>query len=220
MFHARRGFGVRSVGSAAPRVVSWTMPVPHGHNGVVAGAARIVLTLLAGALVCASLASAAAKPVVPAPNAVLTDGTPKFAWSVPEGETTTDVYVSTSKATVPRGAFVNKNIVDSQVFSSGEKTWTPTRQMFGGTYWWNVKTRNEDRTKSFYSKPQSFTIKPGGTISSLRITPYRDRHYLFISSKWRANTKPSALILRVKRGSKVVWTKKLAMTAVVPMQEH
>jgi hypothetical protein len=185
-------------------------PTRHRHGVRIA---TPIIPALVAALACASLAAASASPVTPARGAKVPTSTPTFTWTVPEGETTTDVYVSSSRRTAPNGAPLTARVVDSQTFSNGELTWTPTRPLFAGAYWWSVKTRTAD-AKTLYSPPRAFSVRATGRITSLRLTRYTSRHHLFISAKWRSNSKTSALVLRVKRGGRVVWTQRLPKTSL------
>lgn len=195
-----------------------------GYPGVVglAGAptsrrTTALLGALVAALAFAALAGASAIPTSPRHGAAVATSTPTFTWSVPEGETTTDVYVSSGRARTLPGAF--RSVVDGQSFSNGELTWTPTRPLFAGGYWWLVKT-HDAAAKELYSAPRAFTVRGSGRITQLRLTRYTDRHHLFISAKWRSNAKRPVLVLRVKRGARVLWTQRLPKTSIVPFAEE
>jgi hypothetical protein len=182
-----------------------------GAVGKLAGLALVVLAW-------ASLAAASATPLKPAPGAVVATSHPVFTWSVPEGETTSVVYISSSRKTAADGAFVGKNVVDSQVFSNGELRWSPTRPLFAGRYWWSVKTRN-DAAKEFHSAPRAFRVRAAGRITSLRLTRYTDSHRLLVTLKWRTNAKTSVVTVRIKRAGKQVWSTRFTQASLAPESE-
>jgi hypothetical protein len=164
------------------------------------------------ALVWTSLAAASASPVAPGPGAVVATSSPQFTWTVPEGETTTDAFIASGRRTGAGGAFLPRIVVDSQVFSNAETRWMPTRPLFAGRYWWQVRTRDAAGTQ-LHSAPRAFTVRASGRITALRLTRYTQSHHLFVSVRWRSNARTSAVTLRVRRGGRLVWSARLPKTS-------
>lgn len=158
--------------------------------------------LIAGALAIAAGAQAAATPVSPANGAVILSSHPLFVWSVPVGEVSRTIQIARSPQTTPSGKFFDENVVTTDFFDNEATTrWSPTSQLYAGSYWWSVGTRNEDYD-SFYSFPWAFKIPAIARITSIR---FRRTSYTFFTDeldttvRWTSNTRNVSVTVNIAR---------------------
>lgn len=170
---------------------------------------RRLLTIGATALVLlwSSTAIGAATPLSPAGGAVVDTSHPVFTWSVPPNEESDGIYVSRTSETTVDGEFFSENVVDSDVFFANETSWSPSRPLPAGTYWWNVWSHDRETFQSFYSAPSSFTIPARVGIASIRIRRYTNLDAIDVRVSFMANTETARVAVRLRRGSRAVWSK-------------
>lgn len=159
------------------------------------------------ALLLPPAAIGAATPVSPAGGAVVDTSHPVFTWSVPANEETDGIYVSRAPDTTVEGEFFSENVVDSDVFFANETSWSPRSALPAGTYWWNVWSHDRESFTSFYSAPVSFEIPARVRIASIRIRRYTGLDALDVTVRFVANTGQARVAVRLRRGSRTVWSK-------------
>lgn len=159
------------------------------------------------ALSLPSAAIGAATPLSPTGGAVVDTSHPVFTWSVPANEETDGIYVSRTPETTVEGEFFGENVVDSDVFFANETSWSPSSALPAGTYWWNVWSHDRESFSSFYSTPVSFEIPARVRIASIRIRRYTGLDALDVTVRFVANTEEARVAVRLRRGSRTVWSK-------------
>lgn len=159
------------------------------------------------ALLWPSTAIGAATPLSPAGGALVDTSHPVFTWSVPASEESDGIDVSRSPETTVDGEFFSENVVDSDVFFANETSWSPRSALPAGTYWWNVWSHDRESFASFYSTPASFTIPARVQIQSIRIRRYTFIDNLDVTVRFTANTESARVAVRLRRGSRTVWSK-------------
>lgn len=170
---------------------------------------RRLLTIAATtlALLSPSTAIAAATPLSPAGGAIVDTSHPVFSWSLPPNEESDGIYVALSPETTVDGEFFSENVADSDVFFANETSWSPTSALPAGTYWWNVRSHDRETFTSFYSAPVSFTIPARVQIQSIRIRRFTFIDNLDVTVRFTANTESARVAVRLRRGSRTVWSK-------------
>lgn len=149
-----------------------------------------------------SSAVGAATPISPAPKA-RTNSHPTFSWTLPAGETTEAIYISKSRLVTPQGEFYTENTEESDFFISDIRTWAPTRALFAGEHWWNIKSRNPDYLES-YSLPSPFTVIGEVRIDRARFVVYRFLREINIDVRWTTNAREVVVEARFYRGRRQV----------------
>jgi hypothetical protein len=159
------------------------------------------------ALVAPGIAGGAATPLSPAPGAVVDSSHPVFAWILPPNEESDWIDVADAPHTTVEGELFDENVVDGDVFFGNETSWSPSSPLPAGTYWWNVRTHDRETFDSYYSSPVSFTIPARVRITSIRIRRYTFIDNLDVTVRYVANTDEARVAVRVRRGSRTVWSK-------------
>lgn len=161
----------------------------------------LLSVLVAAALVAASVAGASASPIAPASGAVV-GSHPVFSWSLPAGEQSELIAISSSPSTTPEGAFFDENVADLGFFTDASTTtWAPTRPLFAGPYWWNVETVRTSDYSSFYSAPTAFTVGTNLRILGLKIERFFGQAWF--TPRWVTNGHQVAVSVRIRRPSGV-----------------
>jgi hypothetical protein len=169
---------------------------------------RTVALLAAAAvvLIAAAPAGASAVPVSPAAGASTT-GHPIFVWSLPSGETSEALRVASKPDVTPSGEFFEENVVDFGDPGETDTRWQPTSPLYAGNYWWSVETFASDPFAVLYMPPSPFTVAAIVKITKLKVQRDTELHEATFTVGFAANTKPpETVVLRVKRGRKVLWT--------------
>jgi hypothetical protein len=133
---------------------------------------------------------------------------PLFVWTIPAGELARSIDIARLPQTTPSGEFHQENVVTSGFFDREDTTqWSPTSQLYAGTYWWSVGTRNEDFERS-YSAPSSFKIPAIARITSVR---FRRTSYTFFPDeldtivRWASNTRNVRVTVTISRARRVLY---------------
>ena len=172
------------------------------RRAVLVSAAAVAL-----AVTFASLAFATAQPTSPAAGAT-TSSHPTFTWVLPANEEADWIAVSSRPETTPTGEFFTENVVDFDLLDAGEQTrWAPSKALFAGTHWWNVRTHDRNTFQSMFSPPSPFTVGAQTRIVGLRI---RRNSYTFIPDDltvdvtWATNVRAVVVDVVVMRGRRRV----------------
>jgi hypothetical protein len=159
------------------------------------------------ALLLPSVAAGAAAPISPAPGAVVDTSHPVFSWAVPANEESDWIDIAEAPDTTVEGEFFDENIVDGDVFFANETSWSPNSPLPAGTYWWNIRSHDTDTFQTFFSMPSSFTIPAKARIQSIVIKRYAFIDNIDITVRFTANTEDARISVRLRRGSRTVWSK-------------
>lgn len=141
------------------------------------------------------------------PAFVVPSSHPLFSWSAPENEESAAIYVANAPQTTPEGRFYDENIVDLDVFTRDEPTWSPTRAMFAGSYSWIVGTTDRNTFDSYNSAPSPFSIGAQVRISSGRV---RRQSWVYspdtldFTVRWSTNIRNVVVEARIFRGARQV----------------
>ena len=163
---------------------------------------RVFLTVLVG-LVVVSSAGAAARLISPPLDAVI-GSHPVFAWELPAGEASDALYVSRTPETTPEGAFFSENIAESAFFTDdGTQTWAPTRALYAGRYWWNVRTHDAEFVTA-YSGASSFRVAPSVRVLGVRTSRLSFLRELHLDMRWVTNLREVRVEARLFRGRRLV----------------
>ena len=164
--------------------------------------------MVAGALAIAGGAQGAASPVSPASGAIVISSHPLFVWTVPAGEVSRTIQIARAPQTTPSGEFYSENVVTSDFFDNETTTqWSPTSQLYAGSYWWSVGTRNDDFDYS-YSPPRAFRIPVVARITSVRLKKTTYDFFadeLEIIVRWASNTKVAVVTASITRGKRLLY---------------
>lgn len=118
-------------------------------------------------LICAAAAFAAAVPVSPAAKATVSSPHPTFTWTVPAGETVSDILISNTNHN--DNGFLDRAIDDGQV--SGKTSYAFSASiLIPGTYYWQLSGVDAD------GNPAMSEIKPFVVPAVVKFAP--------IKAKW------------------------------------
>jgi hypothetical protein len=112
------------------------------QRGLPADAETMRLSLLAFVAVTAAFlattAGAAPTPLAPAPGSSTTSTHPTFRWRVAVPEVSDSITIAKSPRLTANGEFVTADLVDEDDLQPDATSWSPTRPLPAGTYWWHV----------------------------------------------------------------------------------
>ncbi len=99
---------------------------------------RFVIAAAAVAAIAAATAGAASTPLSPAAGTVVSTTHPKFKWAIAPGEVAELIAIASSPATTSTGDFASGTLVDSSPLAPDATSWSPTKPLPAGKYWWHV----------------------------------------------------------------------------------
>jgi hypothetical protein len=161
--------------------------------------------LVAVAGIVTGTAFAAARPVTPAPGAVVRISHPVFSWTLPANEQSDALYIADKPDTTPEGKFYDENVVDAGVFFNNERRWLPTSPLYAGAYWWLVWSHDPNTFQNYYSAPAAFTIPASLAVLHPKTHRYLSLHWLDINARWTANIHEVTVKVRLLHRSRIVW---------------
>lgn len=124
------------------------------------------------AAVLATAVGAAPTPLSPAPGASTTSTHPTFRWTIAPPEVSDSITIASSPTLAATGEFVTANLVDEDDLASDATSWSPTRPLPAGTYFWHigsVDTTPGAPRGDLYSPVTKLTIKPAVSVQSLKL---------------------------------------------------
>jgi hypothetical protein len=162
---------------------------------------RVLLSAVAVGAVCVAAAGAAPNLVSPAGGASMTTTHPAFSWAVPSGENVLSISVARSPKINPStDDFMPGEISEVGWLKFDQTTWTPTRPLAAGRYFWHVGSRTDTGART-YSEVSSFVIRP--QITKLAIAAKSGYGRMFvITTSWVANERKVDFVARLFQGSK------------------
>lgn len=170
---------------------------------------RVIAVGAAAAALTAGSAGAVATLVSPTPGSSTTSTHPVFKWTLPAGEAGESISIARSPKIDPAtGDFTLAALQDSDILELGATTWTNTRPMEAGTYYWHVASRS-DTAKHIFSPTSSFVIRPAVKVNSIKVKTYKPQRTFMITASWKANVRKVSYVAVLYAGSKKLGEKKL-----------
>jgi hypothetical protein len=161
------------------------------------------------AAVCAAGVGAAPTPLSPAPGSSTTSTHPTFRWTVQAPEVSASISIAKSAQLAAPGEFVTANIVDVDDLEPDATSWSPTRALPAGTYWWHVGSR--DTTDGappgeLFTPVRQLTIRVSVAVQLLKLR-WAGRQFLATVSL-RANVSNVNVLVQLSSGKHVLGSHK------------
>ncbi len=124
------------------------------------------------AAVCAAGVVAAPTPLAPAPGSSTTSTHPTFRWTVKAPEVADSISIAKSPRFAVTGEFVTANLVDVDDLEQDATSWSPTRALPAGTYWWHVGSRDTTvgaPLQSLFTPAMKLTVRVSIAVQSLTL---------------------------------------------------
>jgi hypothetical protein len=177
---------------------------PADSDGV-----RLKLSIAAaaavGTAVCAAGVVAAPTPLSPAPGSSTTSTHPTFRWTVKAPEVADSISIAKSPGLAATGEFVTANIVDVADLEQDATSWSPTRALPAGVYWWHVGSRDTTDgapPQSLFTPAMKLTVRVSIAVQSLKLK-WAGRQFLATVSL-RANVSKVGVLVQLYSGSRLL----------------
>jgi hypothetical protein len=124
------------------------------------------------AALCAAGVVAAPTPLSPAPGSSTKTTHPTFRWTVRAPEVSDSISIAKSPQVVATGEFVTANLVDVDDLAPDATSWSPTRALPAGTYWWHVgslDTSVDGTAPTLFTPSMKLTIRVSVGVQSLKL---------------------------------------------------
>jgi hypothetical protein len=134
--------------------------------------AKLLGAVAATAAVCAAGAGAAPTPLSPAPGSSTTATHPTFRWIVKPPEIASSISIAKSPQLAATGEFVTANLADVDDLAADATSWSPTRPLPAGRYWWHVGSRDTTpgaTPKTLFTPAMQLTIRVSVAVQSLKL---------------------------------------------------
>jgi len=161
--------------------------------------ASITAAIVAAAVLAAGT-GATPSPLGPAPGTSTTNTHPTFTWTLPQTEEAASISIASAPGLAPTGEFLTANIVDVDDLDFTATTWTPTRPLAVGTYWWHVASRGAGG--KLYTPAARLTIVATVAAQSIKVQ-WSGRQFLATLSL-KANVQKVDASLRLYAGRKLL----------------
>jgi len=161
--------------------------------------------IAAAAATLATGAGAAPAPRVPAAGSSTTSTHPTFEWSVQPPEISASITIASSPQLASSGEFVTADLVDEDDLQPDQTSWTPTRPLTAGTYWWHVGSRDTTPGAAggdLFAPVAKLTISTSVAVHSLKLQ-WSDRQFLATVSI-KANVPRVHVVVQLFSGTHVL----------------
>jgi hypothetical protein len=171
---------------------------------------RVALFTAIGAVLAATLVAtvaAAPSPLSPKAGSTLTTSHPTFRWKLASTEAAESVSIASSPAIGSTGDFAKT--VDADILQADSTSWTPTRALPAGKYWWHVASHSNavgSPPDHLFSPAVPFTVKAVISVGSIAFKTAGRQFLATISFK--ANVRNVVVVKRLYKGTKVLGTQK------------
>ncbi len=130
-----------------------------------------ILIAVAGAAILAAGVTAAPNPLAPAPGTVTTSTHPTFRWTVHAPEVSDSITIAKAPTLGANGEFPTANLVDEDDLQEDQTTWSPTRPLPVGTYWWHVGSidTTPGATGKLFTRAEMLTIQATVAAQSFKL---------------------------------------------------
>jgi hypothetical protein len=167
-----------------------------------------LVTIPAATVAAAVLAAgigATPTPLAPAPGASTTNTHPTFRWApVKPPEIAASITIAKSPQLGPNGEFPTANLVDFDDLQFDATSWTPTRPLAIGTYWWHVASvdTTPGATGKLFTPATKLTIDAAVTVQSIKLQ-WSGRQFLATLSL-KSNSEKVDASLKLYAGRKLL----------------
>jgi hypothetical protein len=166
------------------------------------------------AAVCVTGAVAAPTPLSPAPGSSTTSTHPTFRWTVQPPEIADSIAIANSPQLAPTGEFVTANIVDVDDLEPDATSWSPTRALPAGTYWWHVgsvDTTPGAIARSLFTPTMQLTIRVSVAVQSVKLK-WSGRQ--FLATYWlEANVSNVNVLVKLYSGKRLLGSHKATISS-------
>jgi hypothetical protein len=170
--------------------------------------ASLTIAAVAAAVLAAST-GAAPTPLSPAPNAETSNTHPTFRWApVRPPEIASSITISKSPTVGPDGEFPTANLVDFDDLEFDATSWTPTRALAVGTYWWHVASvdTTPGAKGKLFTPAVKLTIRT--TVAAQSIKVQWSAHQFLATLSLKANVTKVDVTMKLFAGSRLLQTQK------------
>jgi hypothetical protein len=175
----------------------------------------------AAVLLTAPVASAAGVPVSPAPNETVEGPQPTFRWTVPAGETVSDILIAPNRH-ADHGV-LSESMDDGEV--TGKRSYHYTASILTpGDYYWQLSGLDADGNPAV-SAIQHVVVPPVIEVSPVKVrwAPHFDNgrpvDYFVATIRCNLDKRP-VITLKVSRGHKVLSTQSFSANWCVDMKPY
>jgi hypothetical protein len=171
------------------------------------GSVRAILLTTAGLAAAAALAAtvgAAGTPVSPSAGTTVATSHPVFRWRLPSTEVPESISISSSPALGTTGDFAS--FVQADILQADAKSWTPSKALSAGKYWWHVASHDTKlATGHLFSPATPFTIRTQLSLQSIDIKTLGSQ--MLVTVKLKANVRNVNVSETVFKGTKKIATR-------------
>jgi hypothetical protein len=171
-------------------------------------------TATATAVLFAAGVSAAPRPISPTSGSSTTSTHPTFHWTVESPEVSDSISIAESPQLVATGEFVTANIVDVDDLAPDATSWSPTRPLPAGTYWWHVgsvDTTSGASPQSLFTPTMQLTIRVLLAVQSVKLK-WVGRQFLATLSL-KANASNVNVLVQLYSGTRLLGSHKATITS-------
>jgi hypothetical protein len=165
----------------------------------------VSIALVAAAAAILSTGTAAAPtPLSPAPGSSTTSTHPTFRWMVKAPEVSDSIAIAKSPRLTASGEFVTANIVDVDDLEEDATSWSPTRPLPVGTFYWHVgsiDTTPGSNAKTFTATAK-LTIRAAVVAQSFQLQ-WSGRQFLETLTL-KANVQQVNVLVKLLAGTRVL----------------
>jgi hypothetical protein len=129
-------------------------------------------TSVFAAALCATGIGATPTPLSPAPGSTTSSTHPAFRWTVHAPEISASISIAKSPQLATTGEFATANIVDVDDLEPDATSWSPTRPLPAGRYWWHVgshDTTDGAPPGKLFTPVAQLTIRISVAVQSLKL---------------------------------------------------
>lgn len=162
------------------------------------------LTLLT---ILATSARAAVAPISPATSSSTRETHPTFTWTVQPPDVATLVSIARAAEVGANGEFLTANLVDVESLDAGATSWSPTRPLVAGTYWWHIGWRDttpNTPSATEFTPARQLTILPWVSVSAVKYT--RSGHEFLVSLLFKADVPSVHVLVKLYQGKRLLGT--------------
>jgi hypothetical protein len=171
--------------------------------------AKLLAAAVATAAICATGVGAAPTPLSPASGSSTSSTHPTFRWTVRPPEISASISIAKSPQLVATGEFVTANIADVADLEPDATSWSPTRPLPAGTYWWHVGSRDTTPGAApglLFTPTMKLTIQASITVKPLKLN-WAGRQFL-VTVAFTANVSNVNVLVRLTSGKRLLGTHK------------
>jgi len=161
------------------------------------------------AFALATSVAAAPTPLSPPPGSSTTSTHPTFRWTLQPPEIADSISIAKSPQLAATGEFVTADLADVDDLEGDATSWSPTRPLPAGTYWWHVGSRDATpgaTPKTLFTPAMQLTVRVSVAVQSLKLK-WSGRQFLATLSL-KANVSNVDVLVNLYSGKRLLGSHK------------